>query len=104
MRASIDLDRLGECTGSIVTFCRRTENTYRSDHGWLNLYWLDRAGFSVFSHVEFSTAGKRSHSPLRRSMYHAFVGKISCDLNLTARARLGRGALFLPSSYCAIDK
>lgn len=56
-------------------------------------------GFSVLSQVEVSTGDKKqSFTPAETKnslCHHAFVGKIWCDLNLPARARLARGALIL---------
>ena len=84
MRASIDLDRLGERTGSIVTFCRRTAVLVpqQSRAAQSVLAGIEQV-FSVLSHVEVSTGGKKqpfTPAETKSSLcHHAFVGEIRCD-------------------------
>src|SRR5439155_25451301 len=103
MRASIDLDRLGGRSGSIVTFCRRTAVLVpqRSRAAQSVMAVIEQV-FSVLSHVEVSTGAKSSHLPLRRPKAVYIITPLSAKFGATLTVdgfMIASGCSADPDSY-----
>jgi hypothetical protein len=97
MRASIDLDRLGERTLWVDCDVLEADGGTRT----AAIAGIEQV-FRVLSHVEVSTGAKSSHLPLRRLKAVYVIMPLSAKFvrpsNLTAKARLAKGGLILSSS------